>query len=129
MNIEAEVEALREEGYVEGDLSVDPLWYVIWEPENIAEYNKDYEVEIYAPRFTAFGSNGGNELLVVDEKGTVYTIQPLACREIMLTKLRRVSVISNNTWKKAHNNHINFAPYGRRSALSLGRLSKRYAAN
>lgn len=74
MNIEEEVKTLRDEGYIEGELSVDPLWYVIWEPENITEYNNDYELSKYAPGFTSFGSNGGNELLVVDESGLVYTI-------------------------------------------------------
>ena len=74
MDIEAEAKALRDEGYVEGELSVDPLWYIIWEPGNITEYNRDYELSTYAPGFTAFGSNGGNELLVVDKSGFVYTI-------------------------------------------------------
>ena len=40
MNLEAAVKELREEGYLEGELSVDPLWYIIWEPENLEEYNK-----------------------------------------------------------------------------------------
>ena len=74
MNIESEIKTLRSEGYIEGELSVDPLWYIIWEPENIEEYNNDYELFKYAPGFTAFGSNGANELLVVDESGSVYTI-------------------------------------------------------
>ncbi len=74
MDIEAEVQAIRDEGYIEGELSIDPLWYIIWEPENITEYNTDYEVPEYAPGFTAFGSNGGNELLVVDKDGVVFTI-------------------------------------------------------
>ena len=74
MNIEAEVKALRDEGYIEGELSVHPLWYIIWEPENIAEYNNDYELSKYAPGFIAFGSNGANELLVINESGSVYTI-------------------------------------------------------
>jgi hypothetical protein len=74
MDIEAEVKALRDEGYIEGELSVNPLWYIIWEPENIAEYNNDYELSKYAPGFTAFGSNGSNELLVLDKNGSVYTI-------------------------------------------------------
>jgi len=74
MNLEAEIKALRNEGYIEGELSIDPLWYIIWEPENIEEYNKDYEVSKYAPDFIAFGSNGGDELLVVNKEGIVYTI-------------------------------------------------------
>ena len=74
MDIKDEVKALRDEGYIEGELSIDPLWYIIWEPDNIAEYNDDYELSKYAPGFTAFGSNGGNELLVIDNTGLVYTI-------------------------------------------------------
>ena len=74
MNLEAAIKELREEGYIEGELSVDPLWYIIWEPEDIEEYNKDYELAEYLPGYTAFGSNGGNELLVVDSSGTVYTV-------------------------------------------------------
>lgn len=74
MNIELEVKRLREEGYIEGELSIDPLWYIIWESERINEYNIDYELQKYAPGFIAFGSNGSNELLVVDQSGCVYTL-------------------------------------------------------
>ena len=74
MNIEAEVKTLRDEGYIEGELIIDPLWYIIWEPENLNEYNIDYELSEYAPDFTAFGSNGANELLVVNTSGSIYTI-------------------------------------------------------
>ncbi len=74
MDIETEAKALRDEGYTEGELSVDPLWYIIWEPESIKEYNNDYELSKYAPGFTAFGSNGANELLAVDGSGFVYSI-------------------------------------------------------
>ena len=42
--------------------------------ENIAEYNKDYELSGYAPGFTAFASNGGNELSIVDKNSSVYLI-------------------------------------------------------
>ena len=74
MDIKKIVKELRDEGYIEGELSVHPLWYIIWEPENIDEYNNDYELSENAPGFTAFGSNGANELLVLDEAGVVYTI-------------------------------------------------------
>ncbi|MDH5654232.1 MAG: hypothetical protein OEZ39_20445 [Gammaproteobacteria bacterium] len=74
MNLEIAIQELREEGFVEGELSIDPLWYIIWEPENLEEYNKDYKLAEYLPGYIAFGSNGGNELLVVDGSGTVYTV-------------------------------------------------------
>ena len=74
MDIKKIAKELIDEGYIEGELSVHPLWYIIWEPENIDEYNNDYELSENAPGFTAFGSNGANELLVLDEAGVVYTI-------------------------------------------------------
>ena len=74
MDIEQEVRKLRAEGYTEGELAIEPLWYVIWEPDHIAEYNKDYEVDKYAPGFVAFGSNGGNELLVTNDSGAIFML-------------------------------------------------------
>ena len=42
MNIESEITILREEGYIEGEMSIDLLWYIIWEVESLEEYNNDY---------------------------------------------------------------------------------------
>ena len=74
MNILQIVKDLREQGYTEGELFIDPEWYVIFEPENLTQYNTEYEVAKYAPGFTAFGSSGGGELLVLNEKGQVFTL-------------------------------------------------------
>jgi hypothetical protein len=74
MNIEQEVRELRMEGYLEGELSIEPFWYIIFEPENVVAYNRDYETAKYAPGFVAFGSNGGGELLVIDSDGVVFTL-------------------------------------------------------
>jgi hypothetical protein len=87
MDIEAEVRALREEGYIEGELSIDPLWYIIWEPENLVKYNHEYEVPVYSPGFTAFGENGSNELLVIDEAGVVYAIPAIGMEPKYANKL------------------------------------------
>ena len=35
MNIQQIVKGLRDQGYIEGELAVDPQWYVIFEPEDI----------------------------------------------------------------------------------------------
>lgn len=60
------------EGYAEGELSVEPEWYVLWRPEELEELNKDYELNEYAPGFITFGGNGGGELLVTDSNGSVF---------------------------------------------------------
>ncbi len=60
------------EGYAEGELSVEPEWYVLWRPEEIEEFNKDYEINEYAPGFITFGGNGGGELLVTNSTGAVF---------------------------------------------------------
>jgi hypothetical protein len=72
MNIQKIVKGLRDQGYIEGELVVDPQWYVIFEPENLEQYNIEYETAEYAHGFIAFGSNGGGELLVLNEKGEVF---------------------------------------------------------
>ena len=61
-----------EEGYIEGELSIEPEWYVLWHPEELEEFNRDYQLFEYAPGFTTFGSNGGGELLVVNKIGVVF---------------------------------------------------------
>ncbi len=63
IGIREQVQQLRSEGYIEGELSTEPLWYQIWEPENLCSLNEEYQVAALAPGFIAFGSNGGNDLL------------------------------------------------------------------
>ncbi len=74
MDTKSELQSLFEEGFTEGELTVDPLWYVLWKPEKLDEFNSDYEVSAFAPEFTAFGTNGAGELLAVDSAGKVYMI-------------------------------------------------------
>ncbi len=75
MNIQSIKAVLRswiDEGFIEGELSVEPEWYVLWRPEEIEEFNRDYQLSQYAPGFLTFGGNGGGELLVVNEIGEVF---------------------------------------------------------
>ncbi|WP_461437569.1 SMI1/KNR4 family protein [Marinobacter nauticus] len=75
MNIETIKPILKswiDEGFIEGELSVEPEWYVLWRPEELEEFNRDYELSEYAPGFLAFGGNGGGELLVVNQNGEVF---------------------------------------------------------
>lgn len=77
MKIEALKETLRswiDEGFVEGELLVEPGWYVLWRPEELEEFNQDYELSEYAPGFVTFGGNGGGELLVIKDTGEVFYI-------------------------------------------------------
>jgi len=60
------------EGYLEGELAVDPEWYVLWRSEDLEEFNRDYQIAEYAPGFLTFGGNGGGELLVVNESEEVF---------------------------------------------------------
>ena len=61
-----------DEGFIEGELSVEPEWYVLWHPEELEEFNLDYQLSEYAPGFLTFGGNGGGELLAVNESGEVF---------------------------------------------------------
>ncbi|UIP30410.1 SMI1/KNR4 family protein [Photobacterium sp. TLY01] len=75
MNIEVIKQVVKswlEEGYLEGELAVEPEWYVLWRPEELEEFNRDYQIDEYAPGFLAFGGNGGGELLVVNKSKEVF---------------------------------------------------------
>lgn len=75
MNFDTIKQALNswlDEGFLEGELSVEPQWYVLWRPEELEEFNRNYQLAEYAPGFLTFGGNGGGELLVVNESGEVF---------------------------------------------------------
>ncbi len=77
MNIEDLKQTIKSwlhEGYTEGELSVEPKWYILWRPEELEDINRDYELQEYAPEYISFGGNGGGELLVVNVEGEVFYI-------------------------------------------------------
>jgi len=70
------VEYLRPDGVFEGSTHGDaePGYDALWPLEKMADYNSDVEIEVYAPRFIAFGGGGGGELLVFDASGAVFML-------------------------------------------------------
>ena len=61
-------------GPAEGELAVDPGWYQLWPLDDVAEQNKSYQIEEFAPGFLAFGSSGGGEILAFDSKHRIFMI-------------------------------------------------------
>ena len=49
----------------EGDLGVDPGWFVVWPAEQAVSLTDAYGVPDYLPGFFAFGGDGGGELFVL----------------------------------------------------------------
>ncbi len=89
-----DIEALRktlyswiDEGFVEGELSVEPEWYVLWQPEELEEFNRDYQLSEYAAGFVTFGGNGGGELLVVNDFEEVFYIPAIGMAPETATKI------------------------------------------
>lgn len=90
MNIEALKQILQswiDEGFVEGELLVEPEWYVLWRPDEIEEFNEDYQLSEYAPGFVTFGGNGGGELLVVNQRGEVFYMAAIGMAPDMAVKI------------------------------------------
>jgi hypothetical protein len=52
----------------------DPGYFQLWPTSEIEQWNKDYQVEEYAPGFLGFGSDGGGEMLAFDRAGAVFMI-------------------------------------------------------
>ena len=70
----AHAETLREQGFVEGELSVEPGWYLIWSASDVSVLNQQYALSTHAPDYAAFGSSGGGELLVANQSGQVFSM-------------------------------------------------------
>lgn len=81
MNIEELKKILQswiDDGFNEGELLVRPEWYVLWRPEEIEKFNRDYQLSEYAPGLVTFGGDGGGELLVVNKEGEVYCLPAIS---------------------------------------------------
>ena len=50
----------------EGDLGVEPGWFVPWRAEDVLLKNSEYQIAEAAPGLFGFGSNGGGECLAFD---------------------------------------------------------------
>jgi len=51
-----------------------PGYFALWPLGDIKAWNKDYEVEEYAPGFLGFGGDGGGEMLAFDSSGAVFVL-------------------------------------------------------
>lgn len=49
----------------EGELGVEPGWFVVWSAEEALSATDEYEIPRYLPGYFCFGGNGGGELFVV----------------------------------------------------------------
>ena len=76
-----------DEGFLEGELSVQPEWYVLWRPEELEDFNRDYQLAESAPGFLTFGGNGGGELLVINESGEVFSMPCIGVESGSATKI------------------------------------------
>ena len=49
-------------------------YIILWKAEELADFNREYEVESYAPGIFLFGSNGGGEAYGFDTRSTAMPI-------------------------------------------------------
>jgi hypothetical protein len=51
------------------------LKFDLWDTDNIDKYNETYDIDEIIPGYYGIGSNGGEELLIVEmESGIVYSV-------------------------------------------------------
>ncbi|MDR3455817.1 MAG: hypothetical protein P4N60_00105 [Verrucomicrobiae bacterium] len=68
-----------------GELADFPLWFEIWPDEQLEQWNKEYEVEKYAPGFFGFAGDGGGEMYAFGPDGAIYAL-PLIGMEPKVAK-------------------------------------------
>lgn len=57
-----------------GELPELPLWIEIWPEDEMDQWNKDYQVETYAPGFYGFAGSGGGEMYAFGPDGAIYAL-------------------------------------------------------
>jgi len=65
-------EFLREHNGGEGFVGKDYL--ILWKVEELEPFNREYEVDKYAPRLLLFGSNGGGEAYGFDTRSAMLPV-------------------------------------------------------
>lgn len=53
------------------ELDKNPYLCEFWPKEELDQYNKDYEVEKYAPGYFGFGTSGGGEMYAISPSGSI----------------------------------------------------------
>jgi hypothetical protein len=77
---------LKTGGSRTGELPDFPLWFEIWPPEEMDQWNRDYEVQKYAPGFYGFAGDGGGEMYAFGPDGRIYAL-PFIGMEPKVAKL------------------------------------------
>ncbi len=57
-----------------GEGFIGDRYIVLWKAEELADFNREYEVDKYAPGIVLFGSNGGGEGYGFDTRSAAMTI-------------------------------------------------------
>jgi hypothetical protein len=57
-----------------GELPDFPSWFEIWSEEEMEPWNKEYQVDQYAPGFFGFATNGGGEMYAFGPDGGIYAL-------------------------------------------------------
>ncbi|WP_394174065.1 hypothetical protein [Thalassotalea litorea] len=87
MDLKQKIRNLIQSGYIEGELQVDPLWYILWKPEELEQFNLEYNFKDYAPEFIGFGDSGSNELLAVNNAGEIFTLPAIGMESRYAVKI------------------------------------------
>jgi hypothetical protein len=68
------VRYLRSDAPRYGDLPDFPLYFEIWPEEEMEQWNREYQVEKYAPGFYGFAGDGGGEMYAFGPDGAIYAL-------------------------------------------------------
>lgn len=77
--------------YNGGEGSIGKHYLIVWKAEELAKFNREYEVHDYAPGLIAFGSNGGGECFAFDTRETHFPVVQVAFIGMCLNDAVRVA--------------------------------------
>ncbi len=74
-----------------GEGFIGKHYLILWKTEELAQFNREYEVEKYAPGLVAFGSSGGGEGFAFDTRKAPYQVVQMPFIGMSLSDAVRVA--------------------------------------
>lgn len=73
---------LRNHNGANGDLPIQPLYFQLWQIDELVQANQDAEIQKYLPSYFGIGGNGGGELIAVNlENQKIFAIPFIGMEE------------------------------------------------
>lgn len=83
-----------------GEGFIGKHYLILWSPEELAQFNREYQAEEYVPGLVLIGSNGGGEAFAFDTRSVPYKLVQVPFIGMSLKEAAVVSINFDNLMER-----------------------------